>query len=99
MLVAAWGVPIWARFACPAAIREKPEGIRRVLELENENRALRDRVRELERALADQLISRPGARVFAATTTGAAVPLRAGVRPQRNTAVVLYRPARRATDG
>lgn len=70
------------------------EGIRRVLDLENENRALRDRVRELERALADQMINRPGARVFAATTTGAAVSLRAGMRPQRNTAVVLYRPER-----
>jgi MerR family transcriptional regulator/heat shock protein HspR len=70
------------------------EGIRRVLDLENENRALRDRVRELERALADQMISRPGARVFAATTSGATVSLRAGMRPQRNTAVVLYRPHR-----
>jgi MerR family transcriptional regulator/heat shock protein HspR len=67
------------------------EGIRRVLELENENALLRARVRDLERALADQLISRPGARVFAATVTGSAVPLRAGVRPQRNTQVVLYR--------
>ncbi|GAA1494240.1 heat shock protein transcriptional repressor HspR [Curtobacterium herbarum] len=70
------------------------EGIRRVLELENENSLLRARVRDLERALADQLISRPGARVFAATATGAAVSLRAGARPQRNNAVVLYRPQR-----
>lgn len=70
------------------------EGIRRVLELENENTLLRARVRDLERALADQLISRPGARVFAATATGAAVSLRAGARPQRNNAVVLYRPQR-----
>jgi len=70
------------------------EGIRRVLELENENKELRDRVRELETALADQLISRPGARVFAATTTGAAVSLRAGARPARNTQLVLWRPPR-----
>lgn len=70
------------------------EGVRRVLELENENTLLRARVRDLERALADQLISRPGARVFAATATGAAVSLRAGARPQRNNAVVLYRPQR-----
>ncbi|NII40924.1 MerR family transcriptional regulator/heat shock protein HspR [Curtobacterium flaccumfaciens] len=70
------------------------EGIRRVLDLENENTLLRARVRDLERALADQLISRPGARVFAATATGAAVSLRAGARPQRNNAVVLYRPQR-----
>jgi MerR family transcriptional regulator/heat shock protein HspR len=68
------------------------EGVRRVLDLENENKALRDRVRELETALADQLISRPGARVFAATTTGGAISLRAGARPQRNTQIVLWRP-------
>lgn len=68
------------------------EGIRRVLELENENAALRERVRELESALADQLISRPGARVFAASMTGGAVPLRAGSRPARNTQIVLWRP-------
>ena len=37
------------------------EGIRRVLDLENETRALLDRVRELETALADELINRPGA--------------------------------------
>ncbi len=63
-----------------------------MLELENENKALRERVRELETALADQLINRPGARVFAATTTGAAISLRAGARPQRNTQIVLWRP-------
>lgn len=67
------------------------EGVRRVLDLENENRALRDRVRELESALADQLINRPGARVFAATASGAAISLKAGSRPQRNTQIVLYR--------
>jgi MerR family transcriptional regulator/heat shock protein HspR len=68
------------------------EGIRRILELENENAALRERVRELESALADQLISRPGARVFAASVSGGAVPLRAGSRPARNTQIVLWRP-------
>jgi MerR family transcriptional regulator/heat shock protein HspR len=68
------------------------EGIRRIIDLENENAALRSRVRQLESALADELISRPGARVFAATVTGGAVPLRAGSRPERNAAVVLYRP-------
>lgn len=68
------------------------EGIRRIVDLENENSALRERVRELETALADQLISRPGARVFAASMTGGAVPLRAGSRPARNTQIVLWRP-------
>lgn len=67
------------------------EGIRRVLDLENENKELRDRVRELESALADQLINRPGARVFAATASGSAISLKAGSRPQRNTQIVLYR--------
>lgn len=70
------------------------EGIRRILDLENEAAELRRRVRELEAALADQLISRPGARVFAASVSGTAVPLRAGARPQRNTQVVLWRPER-----
>jgi MerR family transcriptional regulator, heat shock protein HspR len=68
------------------------EGIRRILELENENGALRERVRELESALADLMIMRPGARVFAASQTGGAVPLRAGSRPARNTQIVLWRP-------
>ncbi|KQO61383.1 heat shock protein transcriptional repressor HspR [Curtobacterium sp. Leaf261] len=68
------------------------EGIRRVLDLENENAALRERVRELESALATELINRPGSRVFAANSLGSAVPLRAGARPERNTQVVLWRP-------
>ena len=42
------------------------EGIRRVLELVNENVSLKSRVRDLERELADQLMSQPGNRVFAA---------------------------------
>jgi MerR family transcriptional regulator, heat shock protein HspR len=70
------------------------EGIRRILDLENEAAALRARVRELEGALADQLINRPGARVFAASVSGQTVPLRAGARPERNTQVVLWRPHR-----
>src|SRR3954463_10814064 len=36
------------------------EGIRRILELENEVAGLRGRVRELESALADELLRRPG---------------------------------------
>jgi len=42
------------------------EGIRRILELENQVSALSARVRELEAALADELLARPGRRVFAA---------------------------------
>lgn len=67
------------------------EGIRRILELENQVAALQHRVRELEAALADELLNRPGRRVFAAGY-GGVVPLRAGTRVQRRTEMVLYRP-------
>lgn len=68
------------------------EGIRRVLELENHVEALESRVRELERALADELLTKPGRRVFAAGESGDVVSLRAGTRAQRNTQVVVWRP-------
>jgi MerR family transcriptional regulator, heat shock protein HspR len=68
------------------------EGIRRILELENHVAALQSRVRELESALADELLNRPGRRVFAAGESGDVVPLRAGTRAKRNTQVVVWRP-------
>ncbi len=68
------------------------EGIRRVLELENHVEELEARVRELERALADELLTRPGRRVFAAGESGDVVSLRAGTRAQRNTQLVVWRP-------
>jgi MerR family transcriptional regulator, heat shock protein HspR len=68
------------------------EGIRRMLELENQVSALQVRVRELEAALADELLNRPGRRVFAAAGSGDVVPLRTGTRAQRNTQVVVWRP-------
>lgn len=67
------------------------EGIRRILELENQVTALALRVRELESALADELLNRPGRRVFAAGEQGEVVPLRAGERIKRNQ-VVVWRP-------
>ncbi|WP_294179440.1 heat shock protein transcriptional repressor HspR [uncultured Schumannella sp.] len=67
------------------------EGIRRILELENEVQALAERVRELEGALADELLNRPGRRVFAAGARGDVVSLRAGTRMKRNQ-VVVWRP-------
>lgn len=70
------------------------EGIKRILELENHVSALQSRVHELESALADELLNRPGSRVFAASRGGGVVPLRHGTRPQRQTAVVLWRPER-----
>ncbi|MCU1598885.1 MAG: MerR family transcriptional regulator, heat shock protein HspR [Actinomycetota bacterium] len=71
------------------------EGIRRMLELENQVAALQSRVRELEAALADELLNRPGRRIFAAGGSGDVVPLRAGTRAQRNTQVVVWRPLER----
>jgi MerR family transcriptional regulator/heat shock protein HspR len=68
------------------------EGIRRILELENQVSALRQRVRDLETALADELIKRPGGRVFAAGSEGDVISLRAGSRLRRRNAVVVWRP-------
>jgi MerR family transcriptional regulator/heat shock protein HspR len=68
------------------------EGIRRILELENQVAALTGRVRELERALADELLNRPGRRVFAAGSEGDVIPLRAGTRTKKSTSVVVWRP-------
>ncbi|MDO8338725.1 MAG: MerR family transcriptional regulator [Microcella sp.] len=72
------------------------EGIRRILDLENENRALRARVRELETALADELLAKPGRRVFAAGSEGEVVTLRAGTRAQKANQLVVWRPLRRS---
>ena len=71
------------------------EGIKRILELENQVSSLAERVRELEHALADELLARPGRRIFAAGTAGEVVSLRAGVRAQRSNQVVVWRPLRR----
>ena len=66
------------------------EGIKRILELENNNAELKQRVRDLEQALANELMNRPGARVFAAGGQGVE-SLAAGMRPTRSTQVVLWR--------
>lgn len=71
------------------------EGIRRILELENEVTELRRRVRELETALADEMLSKPGRRVFAAGSEGEVISLKAGTRAQRSNQVVVWRPLRR----
>jgi len=68
------------------------EGIRRVLELEDHVAALTERVRELESALADELLNRPGRRVFAAGSEGEVISLRAGTRVRRSNQVVVWRP-------
>ncbi|SIO00280.1 heat shock protein transcriptional repressor HspR [Agromyces cerinus] len=71
------------------------EGIRRVLGLEDEVATLRARVRELEGALADEMLNRPGRRVFAAGAAGEVISLKAGTRVRRENAVVVWRPLER----
>ena len=68
------------------------EGIRRILQLENEVVQLRQRVRRLERQLAEEMRARPGRRVFAAGPGGSVVSLPAGVRVRRRTDLVVWRP-------
>lgn len=65
------------------------EGIRRVLELENQNAELQKRVRDLEQALANELMNRPGARVFAAGDQGVEA-LASGRRPKKHTSLVVW---------
>jgi MerR family transcriptional regulator, heat shock protein HspR len=71
------------------------EGIRRILELEDQVTALALRVRELESALADELLTRPGRRVFAAGAEGDVVSLRAGERAKKQNQLVIWRPTAR----
>ena len=68
------------------------EGIRRILDLENQVADLSTRVRELESALADELLNRPGRRVFAAGLEGEVISLRAGTRVKKPNALVVWRP-------
>ena len=68
------------------------EGIRRVLDLENQVTTLATRVRELETALADELLNRPGRRVFAAGTEGDVISLRAGTRSRKQNQLEIWRP-------
>jgi MerR family transcriptional regulator, heat shock protein HspR len=68
------------------------EGIRRILDLENRVSDLTTRVRELEHALAEELLNRPGRRVFAAGQAGDVVSLRAGTRAHRANEIVVWRP-------
>ena len=68
------------------------EGIRRVLDLEDQVSALSARVRQLETALADELLNRPGRRVFAAGAEGDVISLRAGTRSRRQNELVVWRP-------
>ena len=66
------------------------EGIRRVMELVNENTELKTRVRDLEHELANQVMSQPGKRVFAAGEQGV-IRLNPGQRPERSGSIVLWK--------
>ena len=68
------------------------EGIKRILQLQSENHELAQRVRQLEAALADEVVRRQGRRVFAAGAEGEVIPLRAGERAQRANQVVVWNP-------
>ncbi|GAB3618603.1 helix-turn-helix transcriptional regulator [Okibacterium endophyticum] len=68
------------------------EGIARILSLENQVAELGKRVRELEHALAEQVLKTPGTRVFAAGAEGDVVTLKNGTRAQRRTEIMVWRP-------
>lgn len=72
--------------------------IARILDLENEVSALQRQVQGLEQRLRDEVLQRPGARVFAAGASGAVVTLRHGARVRRATEVVLWRPQNERED-
>jgi MerR family transcriptional regulator/heat shock protein HspR len=64
----------------------------RILELEDHVRELHVRVQLLEQRVRTEMENRPGARVFAAGSTGAVVTLRHGRRVRRSTDIVVWRP-------
>jgi len=68
------------------------EGIRRINELEKANGDLQVRVRELEAALADEIMKRQGRRVFAAGSEGEVIPLRTGERAESANQIVVWNP-------
>jgi MerR family transcriptional regulator/heat shock protein HspR len=66
--------------------------IMRILELEARVHELHSRVLDLEDRVRAELEKRPGARVFAAGSSGSVVTLRHGTRVRRATEVVVWRP-------
>ena len=66
--------------------------IARILALAARGRELHGRVQALEARVQVEVERRPGARVFAAGSTGSVVTLRHGTRVRRATDVVVWRP-------
>ncbi len=72
------------------------EGIKRILELENQVAALRSRVSELTEELAQRRSTSNGSRVFAAGLAGDVVTLARGQRPRaRGQSLVIWRGGQR----
>lgn len=68
------------------------EGIRRIVALDNEVADLRARVHALKSALAEEMLNRPGRRVFAAGGGGEVISLSGVPRVRRRAEVVVWRP-------
>lgn len=64
----------------------------RIIELEQHVAELSVRVQALEMQVRVEVENRPGARVFAAGTSGAVVTLHHGRRVRRSTDIVVWRP-------
>ena len=73
--------------------------ITRILDLEDRVRELHGRVRDLEDRMRTELERRPGARVFAAGSSGSVVTLRHGTRVRRATELVIWRPRQQLSQG
>lgn len=70
------------------------DAIRHVFGLEEQIVELQDRVRQLEGALAAELLKSPGRRVFAAGLGGDVVSLKRGTRTQRRNELQIWSPNR-----
>ncbi|WP_104116313.1 heat shock protein transcriptional repressor HspR [Arthrobacter sp. B1805] len=75
------------------------EGIRRILDLENQVSALQSRVSELSSELASRRVQSESSRIFAAGLAGDVITLSRGQRPRpRSQALVVWRPDSARTD-
>lgn len=73
--------------------------IARIIALEERVRELHFRVRDLEARMQAELQNRPGARVFAAGSSGSVVSIRHGTRVRRTREVMLWQPRRSLNSG
>lgn len=73
-------------------------GIKRILELEDQVRAMHEQLASVQRAVQERMTPESARRVFAAGSDGQVTPLRRGQRPARpeSGALVLWRPEPRS---